>query len=99
MTRGNYRITPKAAQDLRNIGRYTQNTWGRRQRDTYLRAFEKRFAWLAEQPDRGKHRQDVKEGYYSYLQGAHVVFYLIRDDGIDIIGIPHQRMDIMNYFS
>lgn len=93
------RITPRAEQDLKNIGRYTLKMWGRDQRDVYLRAIDRRFAWLAERPERGRHRPEVREGYHSYLQGSHVVFYLIRDGGIDIIGIPHQRMDIMNYFS
>jgi toxin ParE1/3/4 len=41
----------------------------------------------------------VQEGYYSYPQGAHVVFYLRHRGGIDMIGIPRQRMDVMNYFS
>ncbi|MCP4290041.1 MAG: type II toxin-antitoxin system RelE/ParE family toxin [Gammaproteobacteria bacterium] len=94
-----FRITPRAEQNLKNIGRYTLKMWGRDQRDVYLRAIDRRFAWLAERPERGRHRPEVREGYHSYLQGSHVVFYLIRDGGIDIIGIPHQRMDIMNYFS
>ena len=94
-----FRITPRAEQDLKNIGRYSLKMWGRDQRDVYLRAIDRRFAWLAERPERGKHRPEVREGYHSYLQGSHVVFYLIRDGGIDVIGIPHQRMDIMNYFS
>ena len=94
-----FRITPRAEQDLKNIGRYTLKMWGRDQRDIYLRAIDRRFAWLAERPERSRHRPEVREGYHSYLQGSHVVFYLIRDGGIDIIGIPHQRMDIMNYFS
>ena len=94
-----FRITPRAEQDLKNIGRYTLKMWGRDQRNVYLRAIDRRFARLAERPERGRHRPEVREGYHSYLQGSHVVFYLIRDGGIDIIGIPHQRMDIMNYFS
>ena len=93
-----YRVTPRARQDLKNIGRYTLKTWGKEARDAYLHAMERRFSWLAERPDIGKHRPDVQEGYYSYRQGSHVVFYLIRENGIDIIGIPHQRMDVMNYF-
>ncbi len=52
----------------------------------------------AEFPERGRHRSDIKEGYYSYVQDAHVIFYLIRDGGIDIIGIPHRRMDVASYF-
>lgn len=94
-----YRVTPRAQQDLRNIGRYTFKKWGREQRNAYLRAIERRFELIADNPHIGRHRPDVKEGYYSFPQGSHVIFYLIRENGIDIIGIPHQRMDILNYFS
>ncbi|MCU7941842.1 MAG: type II toxin-antitoxin system RelE/ParE family toxin [Candidatus Thiodiazotropha sp. (ex Cardiolucina cf. quadrata)] len=93
-----FRVTPRALEDLKNIGRYIEQQWGKRQRNTYLRALEKRFGWLAENPLLGKHRTDIAEGYYSFPQGAHVVFYLIRDDSIDIIGIPHKEMDIITYF-
>lgn len=94
-----FRITPRAAQDMRNIARYTLQTWGRKQRDTYLRALDRRFSWLAENPKLGKPRPEIKKGYYSYPQGSHVIFYLVRESGIDIIGVPHQRMDVINYFS
>ena len=93
-----FRITPRAAQDLRNIARYTLKTWGRPQRDIYLRAIDRRFSWLAENPNLGKPRPEIKNGYYSYPQGAHVIFYLVRVGGIDIIGVPHQRMDVINYY-
>ena len=94
-----YRVTPGALEDLKNIGRYTEQQWGKRQRNTYLRALEKRIVWLAENPQLGKYRKDVAEGYYSFPQGEHVVFYMIGEKGIDIIGIPHKEMDIITYFS
>ena len=93
-----FRVTPRAQEDLKNIGRYTERQWGKPQRNIYLKALEKRFYWLAENPHLGKHRPDVAEGYFSFPQGAHVVFYLIGDKGIDIIGIPHKEMDIITYF-
>jgi len=93
-----FRLTPRARDDLKNIGRYTERQWGRRQRNTYLRALEKRFGWLAENPQLGKHRIDVAEGYYSFPQGKHVIFYLLEEKGVDIIGIPHKEMDIITYF-
>ncbi|MFN2289540.1 MAG: type II toxin-antitoxin system RelE/ParE family toxin [Chromatocurvus sp.] len=93
-----FRLTPRARDDLKNIGRYTERQWGRRQRNTYLRALEKRFGWLAENPQLGKHRIDVAEGYYSFPQGEHVIFYLLEEKGVDIIGIPHKEMDIITYF-
>ena len=93
-----YRITPRAREDLLGIGRYTEKRWGREQRNRYLRNLEKRFAWLADSPCMGKHRPEVHEGYYSFPQGEHVVFYLIAGDHIDIIGVPHRRMDILSHF-
>jgi toxin ParE1/3/4 len=92
------RITPSARDDLRTIGRYTLSIWGRNQRDVYLRALDERFQWLAENPRAGKHRPDIQQGYYCFPQGSHLVFYMMREGGIDIIGVPHQHMDIVNYF-
>ena len=94
-----FRITPRAQRDLENIGRYTMNKWGKQQRNHYLRNLDHRFQWLAERPTVGKHRVDIEEGFYSFPHGAHLVFYLIHDSGIDIIGILHKEMDILHYFS
>ncbi len=93
-----YRITPRAEDDLKNIGRYTHQHWGKVQRNVYLKNLEKRFNWLADSPRLGKHRTDISEGYYSFPEGQHVVFYLYTPNGIDIIGIPHKDMDVLSYF-
>ncbi len=95
-----FRLTPRAKDDLMSIGRYTLRKWGKKQRNRYLHELDERFQWLAEQPHMGKHRPDIEvdENYYCYLQGSHIIFYLIHDEGIDIIGIPHQSMDIIKYF-
>jgi toxin ParE1/3/4 len=93
-----FKVTPRARDDLKRIGRYTLKIWGRKQRDVYLKNLDSRFQWLADNPSLGKHRPDVQEGYYYFAQGSHLVFYMVRDHGIDIIGIPHQNMDIQNYF-
>ena len=92
------RITPRARDDLKNIGRYTERTWGKAQRNSYLKNIEARFQWLAGNPLLGKHRTDICEGYYSFPEGQHVVFYLTGSSAIDIIGIPHKEMDIISYF-
>lgn len=92
------RVTPRAREDLKNIGRYTERTWGKTQRNRYLKAIEMRFQWLAENPLLGKHRTDICESYYSFPEGQHVVFYLIGSHCIDIIGIPHKEMDTISYF-
>ena len=68
-----FRVTPRAQEDLKNIGRYTEQQWGRHQRNIYLKALAQRFYWLVENPQLGKHRTDVAEGYYSFPQGEHLV--------------------------
>lgn len=88
------RVTPRARDDLKNISRYTERIWGKAQRNSYLKSIDARFHWLAE----GKHRTDICEGYFSFPESQHVVFYLIGSNAIDIIGIPHKEMDIINYF-
>ncbi|KJS09119.1 MAG: plasmid stabilization protein [Gammaproteobacteria bacterium BRH_c0] len=93
-----YRITPRARDDLIEIARYTSNKWGSQQRNRYLKNLELRFLWLADNPHLGKERQDIHGGYYCYPQGEHLIFYLLQPQGIDIIGIPHQRRDVVNYF-
>lgn len=92
------RVTPRARDDLKNMGRYTELTWGKTQRNRYLKSMEARFQWLAENPLLGKHRTDICEGYYSFPEGEHVVFYLICNNTVDIIGIPHKDMDTISYF-
>lgn len=92
------RITPRARDDLKNIGRYTQQQWGKTQRNAYLKDLEQRFRWIAENPQPGTHRSEVTEGYHSFPQGEHVIFYLIGHDGIIVIGIAHKAMDSLSYF-
>ncbi|PIE36957.1 MAG: plasmid stabilization protein [Gammaproteobacteria bacterium] len=93
------RVTPRARDDLKHIGRYTERTWGKVQRDRYLKSIDARCHWLAENPRLGKHRADICAGYYSFPEGRHVIFYMIGSNTIDIIGIPHKEMDIISYFS
>ncbi|NOS89475.1 MAG: type II toxin-antitoxin system RelE/ParE family toxin [Methylococcaceae bacterium] len=96
---GNFRLTLRALDDIKAIGRYTLRQWGVRQRNQYLRDLDSRFKWLADRPQLGKHRPDIEQGYYCYLQGSHLIFYVFNDlGGIDIIGIPHKAMDVLNYF-
>ena len=93
-----FRITPRARDDLKNIGRYTERNWGKAQRNKYLKNLDKRFNWLAESPHLGMLRTDIFEDYYSFPEGQHIVFYLIANQDIIIIGIPHKDMDIISYF-
>lgn len=89
-----------AEQDLESIWLYSLEQWGIQQADYYIHSLTDRFLWLSEQPMLGKQRKDVKDAYYSFPEGEHVIFYKIRDDKqIDIIGIPHHSMDIVSHLN
>ena len=95
----NYVLSELARQDIVSIRDYTLDTWGHEQVEKYLSQLEQRLEWLAENPKSGKKREDVKEGYRSYPEGCHVVFYRISEDGIEVIGLIHQSEDIEQHFS
>ncbi|MDC7684742.1 type II toxin-antitoxin system RelE/ParE family toxin [Asticcacaulis sp. BYS171W] len=94
-----FRLTARAKTDLRHISRYTEIQWGKSQRNIYLAALDTRFRWLAENPDHGRPREDIASGYRSFRHQNHIIFYMVQEDLITIIGIPHARMDAAEYFS
>lgn len=94
-----YRIRSLAQDDLESIWLYTCDEWGSIQADSYLEAIIQRFDWLAENPTLCKSRDDVNQGYYCFPEGLHLIFYIIKNNQIEIIGIPHQRMDIIEYLA
>jgi len=92
-----YSIRKLAEDDLERIWLYSNEEWGIEQADKYIRLLVSRFTWISENPLLGKKRNDVKPGYYCFPEGMHLIFYMITKTGIDIIGIPHQSMDIVTH--
>ena len=89
-----FRVTTKARLDILDITRYTKRTWGKAASDRYARAIDRRIRWLAEDPQRGRSRDEIAPGYRSYPQGAHLVFYIVAGGEMVVIGVPHQAMDL-----
>jgi toxin ParE1/3/4 len=92
---GTFILTQKAKEDLLAIGRYTRKQWGKAQQRRYLIQLDSAFHDLADKPGLGRACDDVREGYFKYGVGKHVIFY--RHTGkerIEIVRILHGRMDI-----
>lgn len=94
-----YRLRQAAARDLLELGRYTQRRWGAAQRRKYIAGLKARLELLADRPALGARRDDVATGYRSFREARHVIFYAERPDGIDIVRILHERMDVARHFS
>ncbi len=87
-------LTNAAKADLKDIGRYTQETWGIEQRNRYLTLLDQSFHDLALNPLMGKDCGDVRAGYRKFPVGKHLVFYRqLKPKQIEIVRVLHERMD------
>jgi len=88
-------LTKKAKADLKDIARYTRETWGREQRNVYLKKIDDIFHQLSNNPAQGRNCDHIREGYRKYGIGKHYIFYrTIAPDQIEIVRILHGSMDI-----
>ena len=88
-----YRLTPAAQRDLSSIWDYTQQRRDVRQAEKYILEVKAAMERIAADPDRGRACDEIRAGYRRYGIGSHVLFYLERSEGVDIVRILHQRMD------
>jgi len=57
------------------------------------------FELIAKRPSLGRQRPDLHPDYRYWRAGNHLTFFIESDNGgIEIIGVPHQSMDIDSYF-
>lgn len=67
-----YRLTPAAQRDLSSIWNFTEERWDIGQSEKYIREIQAAVERVAEDPERGRAREGVREGYRSYAVGSHV---------------------------
>lgn len=96
MTKYRIILSPRAGADLADIYAYTLQSWGKAQADIYLDKIELAFNQLLDNPQIGRDRSDVKEGYRCLNIEKHVLFYKIVKTEIHILGVLHSRMDVIN---
>ena len=95
-----FTLTNMAKADLKDIGRYTLNKWGREQRNHYLSILDACFRQLAENPFNGKDCSEIRGGYRKFNVGSHIIFYRqIIYDSIEIVRVLHGHMDVENHLS
>jgi toxin ParE1/3/4 len=53
---------------------------------------------ISEHPLLGKSRDEIKAGYRSFHAASHIIFYRKLDEGILVVRILHQSMDVERRF-
>ena len=88
-------LTHAAKADLKAIARYTEETWGRDQRNRYLALLDRSFHEVVANPLLGRDCSDIRAGYRKHRVGKHMVFYRQSATGpTEIVRILHERMDV-----
>lgn len=64
-----------------------------RQAEAYHTEIVEVFEGLASGLKVGR-RADIREGYFKYAIGSHVIYYLLADAEIAVIRVLHRRMDV-----
>ena len=94
-----YDFTQRALADLRDIARYTRETWGQRQVRLYREELELGIRKLALSPGMGRVRTDVATSVRSFPIARHVAFYVEGEGGITVLRLLHPSMDVARAFS
>lgn len=91
-------VTPRALRELEGIADFTLERWGEAKAEAYIADLWRRLYWIAENPLLGRSRFDVSSDLRSFKQGSHLIFYLVGETEIKILGVPHASADFTSYF-
>ena len=87
-----YRLTRKAAQDVRAIYRRGVELFGDRQAERYHRSLKATFELIADNPRLARLRADINPPVRVHPHGAHLIVYLAEKNGdVLIVRVYHGR--------
>lgn len=89
-----FQLSKEAKNDLRSIAVFTENRWGRTQRNLYIKQLDEAFLMLVQNPNLGISCDSIRDSYRKFPQGSHIIFYK-RDakSNILVVRILHKSMD------
>ncbi len=87
-----YRLTPKAEQDLEAIWIYSLEQWGKHKADSYIDSIVSAFGDLATSSIMAISCDHIRVGYRFCREGKHISYFKAADYGIAIVRILHERM-------
>lgn len=89
------RISANAERDLIGIWQYTFTQWDAAQADRYLDELDDGIQLLADNPELGVSRDNVREGYRVLFINRHAVYYYytVASSTIHVVRVLHEQMD------
>jgi len=91
-------LTNKAVEDLREIWKYTVETWSENQAEIYYSLLIDSCQELANKPNQGKSYEVVEKNVLGFKTGQHLIFYrIVTEKEIEVLRILHGMMDMKNH--
>lgn len=94
-----YRTTHRADLDIANIYVHGERAFGAEQAERYQDGLFKAFDMLAANPRLARERPEITPPVRLYPYGAHVIVYILRDEGILIVRVLHGQQDWERWLS
>ena len=93
-----FHLSNEAVEDLDSIWLYTLETWSENQADFYYHELVKSCQKIANRPTYlDKEYKEIMPGLYGHHIYKHLIFYILVEDGVEIIRILHERMDFARH--
>jgi len=86
-----YRLSPKAREDMESVWLYTFSQWGHEQTEKYIDDLAAAVDLLTSNPRLGKNCDSIRRGYRKHPTLRHVIYYREVDYGIEIIRVLHDH--------
>lgn len=90
-------LSGKVDDDILTIARASIRTWCMARAEAYVPELHRAFQRLAEFPEHGRDASSIKPGYRHMESGRHVVFYRATADGVLIVRVLYDRMDLKRH--
>ena len=87
-----YRLSPKARQDMEAVWFYSLGEWGIEQAECYIDDLTTAFEYLAGNPKSGTSSEHIRADYRRHPVLRHVVYYRETVYGVEVIRVLHDRM-------
>lgn len=89
-----YRLSTEAVAEIVAIYHESASAFGLAQADQYHLGLERAFEYLAANPRAVRERKELFPPVRAYPYHAHVVLYVVEDDGsVSILNVRHARED------
>ena len=93
-----YRLAPKARDDLEAVWMFSLNQWGPEQTGRYIDGLTDAFEFLAENFASGVPCNHIRKGYRRFSLKRHMIYYRKTPYGIEVMRVLHDRMLPLRHF-